>query len=160
MKATFTSILILFSLAVGVPESIPSDPYIALSQSEKSLLKPQVERWVRDQLKHDWSDLWEIQDQTPELKNVLLMGRKDAPDMTREEYVQAMRGTIGTGFPAIKAFRLTEVDREEGGFQVVGCAKMQREEWKQTSIQYVHIRVVNGTTRFGLIDGSPEECSL
>jgi hypothetical protein len=39
-----------------------TDPYSSLSPDEKNLLKPQIERWIRDQVKHDWSDLWEIQE--------------------------------------------------------------------------------------------------
>jgi hypothetical protein len=107
-----------------------------------------------------WSDSWEIQDQTPELKNELLLGRKDAPDMDRNEYVQAMRSTIGIGYPEIKAFTLTEVDKEADGFQVVGCAKLQREEWKKVTEQYVHLKVVNGKVLFGMYEGSGEPCKL
>src|SRR5271166_1144916 len=89
--------VILFSVPLG-------DPYNALSSEEKVLLKPAIERWTRDQIKHNWADLWEIQDQTSEVKNELLLGQRDAPDMNRARYVQAMRETMGTGFPEINAF--------------------------------------------------------
>jgi hypothetical protein len=102
--------------------------------------------------------MWEIQDQTPELKNELLLGNRDAPDMNRNEYVQAMQTTVGIGYPEIRAFKLTEVDKEDGGFQVVGCAKLQREEWKKITEQYVHLKVVNGKALFGLYEGSGVEC--
>lgn len=119
----FAFIFMLASLPV-------SDPYSTLSPSEKELLKPQVERWIRDQIKHDWSDLWAIQDQTPELKNELLLGQKDAPDMDRNRFVQAMRSTIGRGFPEIKSFTLSDIQRESGGFRAEGCGRLQRENWK------------------------------
>jgi hypothetical protein len=137
-----------------------SDPYSSLSQSEKELLKPQVERWIRDQIKHDWSDLWEIQDQTPELKNELLLGQKDAPDMDRNRYVQAMRATIGSGYPEIKAFTLNEIQRENGGFRVEGCGRLQRENWKQTSVTNVRTKIVNNKVVFGLPDLTPDPCKL
>jgi hypothetical protein len=137
-----------------------SDPYSSLSQSEKELLKPQVERWIHDQIKHDWADLWEIQDQTPELKNDLLLGERDAPDMDRNRYVQAMRATIGSGYPEIKAFKLNEIQRENGGFRVEGCARLQRENWKQTSVTSVHARIVNNKLVFGLPDLTPDPCKL
>src|SRR5271166_1989733 len=89
-----------------------NDPYSSLSRAERELLKPQVERWVKDQIKHNWSDLWEIQDQTPELKNELLLGDRDHPDLSRIEYVQAMQETMGVGYPEIKAFTLSEIQRE------------------------------------------------
>ncbi len=137
-----------------------TDPYGSLTPAEQALLKPQIERWIRDQVKHDWSDMWEIQDQTPELKNELLLGRKDAPDMDRSNYVQAMQETMGIGYPEIKAFTLHEIRREDGGFWVLGCGKLQREEWKQTSITDVHIRIVQGKPKFGLSGGTPELCKL
>ena len=37
---------------------------------------------------------------------------------------------------------------------------MQQEEWKKITIQYVHVRVVNGKVLFGLYEGSGEECRL
>jgi len=55
------------------------DPYGSLTPDEAKILKLQLERWMRDQLKHDWSDLWNIQDQTAGLKNELLLGHGDAP---------------------------------------------------------------------------------
>lgn len=157
-----TSITIIISLAflIGAAGSATDDPYGPLTPSDRTLLKPQIERWIHDQVKHDWSDMWEIQDQTPELKNDLLLGRKDAPDMDRNQYVQAMRNTIGIGYPEIKAFKLTEVDKETDGFQVVGCARLQREEWKRVTVQYVHLRLANGKILFGLYEGSGEDCKL
>ena len=69
-----------------------------------------------------------------------------------------MRETIGVGYPEIKAFALHEVRREGGVFLATGCAKQQREAWKQTSIASVRIRVVDGKALFGLHQGTPEPC--
>jgi hypothetical protein len=71
-----------------------------------------------------------------------------------------MRSTIGIGYPEIKAFTLTEVDIEAGGFQIVGGARLQREEWKATHIQYVHAKLVNGKALLGWPDGSGEQCKV
>ena len=160
MKA-LANLIMLLGLLVAVGVGAATDPFGSLTPAEKALLKPQIERWIHDQVKHDWSDLWEIQDQTPrELKNSLLLGRKDAPDMDRKQYVDAMRSTIGIGYPEIKAFTLTEVDREADGFQVVGCARLQREEWRATTIQYIHVKLVNGKALFAWPDGSAEQCKV
>jgi hypothetical protein len=80
--------------------------------------------------------------------------------MDRKQYAEAMRGTIGTGYPEIRGFTVTEVDKESDGYQMVGCAKLQREGWRATTIQYIHVRVVDGKIRFGWPDGSAEECKL
>jgi hypothetical protein len=78
----------------------------------------------------------------------------------RAGLIDAMRGTIGVGYPEIKAFTLTEVDKETDGFQVVGCARLQREEWKATTIQYINVKLVNGKALFGWPDGSGEKCKV
>jgi hypothetical protein len=153
-------VVLVLGLFTAATASSAVDPYTTLPSEEKALLKPQIERWIRDQLKHDWSDMWEIQDQTSRLKNELLLGRRNAPDMNRSEYIQAMRETIGIGYPEIKAFTLTEVGKEADGFQVVGCAKEQREEWHSTRIEYIHVRIEHGRTLFDLPDSSNEPCEL
>jgi hypothetical protein len=159
MKIT-ANLVMLLALLVAAGVGAATDPFGSLAPAEKVLLKPQIERWIHDQVKHDWPDLWEIQSQTPELKNSLLLGRRDAPDMDRKQYVDAMRGTIGIGYPEIKAFTLTEVDKEADGFQVVGCARLQRGEWTATTIQYIHVKLVNGKALFGWSDGSAERCKV
>jgi hypothetical protein len=136
-----------------------SDPYASLASSEKTLLAPQVERWIHDQVKHDWSDMFEIQDQTSQLKNELLL-KRDAPDMDRKQYIQAMQQTMGVGYPEIKAFTLREIRHEGDVFRVLGCGKLQREDWKQTSITEVRVSIVNGKTMFGLPILTPELCKL
>jgi hypothetical protein len=137
-----------------------NDPYTSLTQSDRELLKPQVERWIHDELQHDWSDLWEIQDQTPEMKNEILLGRKELPDLDRRQFIEAMHQTINIGYPEIKKFKLQEVKAEEGGYLVWGCGEQQREEWKRTSVTYVHIRIVKGKILFGLHGGNPDPCNL
>ena len=157
MKLLVASAMALACMLSSTPVS---DPYGSLTPGERTLLKFQIERWIRDQTKHDWTDMWEIQDQTPDLKNEILLGQKGAPDLDRIQYVQAMRATIGIGFPEIKAYTLREIRRENGGFWILGCGKLQREEWKQTSMTDVHVKVVNGKAMFGLPGGTPEPCKL
>src|ERR1700679_226822 len=95
------------------------DPYSTLTSEQKSLLKPVVERYVRDQIKQDWADLWEIQDQTSDLKNELLLGHRDAPDLSKEQFVSVMRETIGTGYPRLRSFELREVKDDKGNFIMI-----------------------------------------
>jgi hypothetical protein len=65
-------------------------------------------------IKQDWGDLWEIQDQTPDLKNELLLGKRDAPNLTKQQFVAAMRETIGSGYPRLRSFDLREVKPDKG----------------------------------------------
>jgi hypothetical protein len=103
--------------------------------------------------------MWEIQDQTGDLMNELLLHR-DAPDLDRKQYVQGMQATIGIGFPEIKAFTLREIRNANGTFRVLGCGKLQREAWKQTSITEVLVSIVKGKTMFGLPKLTPEPCTF
>jgi hypothetical protein len=133
-----------------------------LSPDQKTLLKPQIERWIHDQVKHDWADMWEIQDQTPESKNELLLGQKDAPDLDRIEYVQAMQETIGVGYPTIEAFTLRAVEVKDDGkvLRISGCARERREEWKKTGLIYVRAKVIDGKALFELPPVGDEPCEL
>ena len=80
--------------------------------------------------------------------------------MDRDRYVQAMRGTVGSGFPEIKSFTLNDVQRESGGFRVKGCGKLQREDWKQTSVTNVHAKILRDKVLFGLPDFTADPCKL
>ena len=59
-------------LAVMTLSGAANDPYRALTTDQRVMLLPVIERYVREQIKQDWGDLWEIQDQTSDLKNELL----------------------------------------------------------------------------------------
>lgn len=158
--ADMLKLAIVFALAVASTAMPTSDPYGSLTPAEVRFLKPEIERWILDQVKHDWTDMGKIQEQTSELKNALLLGRRDAPDMDQKQYVQRMRVTMGLDYPEIKAFTLRDVQRESGGFRVVGCGRLQRETWKQTSITFVHVNIVNDKAMFGLPKGTPDSCKL
>jgi len=153
---------ISFTMALALLFMPASDPYASLSPDQKTLLKPQIERWIHDQVKHDWADMWELQDQTPELKNELLLGRKDAPDLDRNQYIQAMKETIGIGYPMIEAFTLRAVEVKNDGrvLWISGCAKEQREEWQKTGIMYVRAKIINGKALFDLPPVGDEPCEL
>jgi serine protease inhibitor ecotin len=107
--------MVLLGLFVAVGVAAAADPFGSLTPADKALLKPQSERWIHDQVKHDWSDLWEIQDQTPELKNSLLLGRKEAPDMDRKYiHVKVENGKVLFGWPDGSASNVSSNRRSTG----------------------------------------------
>ena len=81
---TFALFLLLASSCIA-----QADPYASLTPERRLVLQPAVDRFVRDVTKQDWKDLWEIQDQTSNMKNELLEGHRDAPDLARSQYVAA-----------------------------------------------------------------------
>lgn len=151
---------ILVALCATLASTTSGDPFVQVTTNQRALLQPAIARWTSDQVKHNWSDLWEITDQTSEMKNELLLDRT-SPDMTKNEFVHAMRYTMDSGYPIIHEFTLIKVVSEPEGFEVTGCGKKTREEWHQTSLTTVHVRLVNGKPRFGLHSGaSSEPCTL
>ncbi|MFP5275672.1 MAG: hypothetical protein ACLGPM_01040 [Acidobacteriota bacterium] len=160
MRTVLESVLLSMALCLIASAATGSDPYANLRPEERAILQPAIDRWIHDQVKHDWKDLWEIQDQTSDLKNELLLGQRDAPDLNRQQYVEAMNETMGSGYWTIQSFSLREIRREKDGYWVLGCGKVKREEWHQISITDVHIRVVDGKPKFGLPGGTPDSCKL
>ena len=107
---------------------------------------PVVERHIRDQIKQKWTDLWEIQDQTSDMKNELLLGRRDAPDLAKEQFCFAMQETIGTGYPRLRSFvRVAGGKARQGQFIVIGCGYATRETWKRKGFVIAGIRIVTGS---------------
>src|SRR5260370_10879719 len=96
-KQLFLVFTEICAISTSATAKISPDPYALLSAEEKAVLKPGIERYVHDQLKQNWADLWEIQDQTSDLKNELLLGNRTASDMTKEQFVAAMKEMISTG---------------------------------------------------------------
>jgi hypothetical protein len=153
----FTAICAISTFAAA--QTSP-DPYASLSAEEKAVLKPGIERYVHDQLKQNWADLWEIQDQTSDLKNELLLGNRTAPDMTKEQFVAAMKEMISTGgYPIMREFELRTVKADKGNFVVIGCAKATRESWHQTGFVVFGARIAEGKPKFDIWSVTSNSCS-
>jgi hypothetical protein len=128
-----------------------SDPYASITPEQKAVLQPGIERYIKDQLHEKWDDLYQIQDQTSDLKNELLLGERDAPDMTRDQYVKAMKYTLATGgFPRLKGFSLSMVRADKGNFIVIGCGQATRESWHGTGTVIFGARIVDGQAKFDI----------
>jgi hypothetical protein len=137
-----------------------ADPYASLSAEQKAILKPGVERYVHDQLKQNWGDLWEIQDQTSDLKNSLLLGNRDAPDMTKDQFVRAMKYTIESGGrPRMRSFELRVLREDKGNLIVIGCAEATRESWHGTGFVIFGARIVDGKAKFDIWSMTSDSCS-
>ena len=146
-------------LAVIALSGATNDPYSATTPDQRAILKPVIERYVRDQIRQDWGDLWEIQDQTSDLKNELLSGRRDAPDLSKQQFVSAMRETIGSGYPRLRSFELRDVKPDNGNFVMIGCGIATRESWKQKGVIIAGIKIVNRKPKVELFSMTSDSCS-
>lgn len=149
--------LLLVAAASG---QTTNDPYANVPAEQRQAYKAVIERFVRDQIKQNWADLWEIQDQTPDMKNTLLQGDRNAPDLSKDQFVQAMRYTVGSGsFPRLRSFTLREIKKDKEGFVMIGCGKATREAWKQTGFVIAGIRLVNGTPKIDIWSMTSDSCT-
>ena len=155
MKALIYMAVILMALRVA---NASTDPFTELSPKQKALVKPVIERYVHDQITENWGDLWEISDQTPDLKNELLSGNRNAPDMTKEQFVSAMRETIGTGLPRLHSFDLLQVKVDQGNLTMVGCGYATREGWKKKGLVIAGIKIVNGRAKMDIFAMTSDTC--
>jgi hypothetical protein len=160
MKRATLVLTVICAISTFAAAQTSPDPYASLSAEEKAVLKPGIERYVHDQLKQNWADLWEIQDQTSDLKNELLLGNRTAPDMTKEQFVAAMKEMIGTGgYPIMREFELRTVKADKGNFVVIGCAKATRESWHQTGFVVFGAKIAEGKPKFDIWSVTSNSCS-
>ncbi len=156
MKNLFVAGLLLLSLP---SQAAGPNPYSALTPEQRSILQPGIERYVSDQVKKNWGDLWEIQDQTVEVKRELLLGDV-GPDMDRKQFVKAMKYTLGTGGrPQMTKFELQEVRQDKGNFLVVGCGTGVRESFHFHGIVIFGARIVAGKPVFDIFSFVSDTCS-
>jgi hypothetical protein len=145
-----------FTITMAVAQTV--DPYSSIAPEQRPVLQAGIERYLNDQINQNWKDLWEIQDQTSDLKNELLLGNRTAPDLSKEQFVAAMKETIGVGYPRLRAFALRTVKADKGNLIVVGCGKATRESWQQTGIVIFGARIVGTEPRFDLWSMTSEPC--
>lgn len=108
----------------------------------------------------DMADLWEIQDQTSDMKNELLLGNRTAPDLSKDQFVAAMREVITTGgYPRMRDFELRVVRADKGNFIVSGCAKATRESWHGTGFVIFGVRIIDGKARFDIWSMTSDSCT-
>jgi hypothetical protein len=111
-------------------------------------------------LKQNWADLWEIQDQTSDMKNELILGNRTAPDMSKDQFVAVMREVIATGgYPRMKDFKLRVAKEDKGNFIVIGCATWMRESSRGTGFAIFGARIVDGKAKFDIWSMTSNSCT-
>ena len=156
MKHVLIATFLLLFLPIQATEP---NPYSALTPEQRSILQPGIERYVSDQVKKNWADLWEIQDQTVEVKRELLLG-ESGPDMDRKQFSKLMKYTIETGGrPHLTKFELQEVRPDKGNFLVVGCGTAVRESFHIHGIVIFGARIIEGKPVFDIFSFVSETCS-
>jgi hypothetical protein len=138
------------------------DIYKQVVPADRPLLRDGVDRYVRDQIKRDWTDLFEIK--FPGFAIVAdyddLSGK--APVLSKQDFADVMNEQIYDGSrPFMRSFHLVSITPVKGGYEVRGCSKAQRESFHFKGILTFTAYVSNGQVRFGgwrYIDSMPQSC--
>lgn len=139
------------------------DLYLRVAPADRQLLKDGIDRYVRDQIKRDWSDLFEIK-----IPGFAIVADYDdlsdkAPVLSKSEFVDVMNEQVSNGSrPFMQSFNLKSITPVKGGYEVRGCSKAQRESFHFKGILTFAAYISDGRVRFGgwrYVDSMPQSCS-
>jgi hypothetical protein len=127
------------------------DPFASLRTEESGLIKPVVERYIRDQAKQNWADLWDIYDQNSDIEFKRDTRRSDdAPPLDREQFAKAWQELISSGsMPYLTKLQVTEVHSTPKGFIVRGCGEAKRENFHFKGLLNIEVHLDNGKPLLG-----------
>jgi hypothetical protein len=126
-----------------------NDPFAGIAPQDRSVLEPAISRYTHDQMKHDWTDLWQIDEQDIDTKRDFLL-KDDSPAVSREQYVERKEEAIASGgVPLMSSFELISVVPQSDGFLISGCAAAKRESFHFKGIVEFIAHVRNGKATFG-----------
>jgi hypothetical protein len=154
--------VILLLLTPGLIGASDSNPFASVRPEDRTLLEPAIKRFAQDQIKHNWADLWEIDEQDIDTKRDFLL-KDDAPAVAKSEYIEDKENAIASGgVPLMTSFELTSVVPDGGGFLINGCSAAKRESFHFKgiieAIAHIHEgKVTFGSWRFKYI--MPHSCS-
>jgi hypothetical protein len=159
MPARRLFLLILLLVLVAAK----SDVYENVVPADRQLLKQGLERYTRDQIKRDWSDLYEIKipgyaidTDYDDLSGKALL-------FSKTSFVEALNERVSNGsLPFMQSFDLVSITPVQGGYEVRGCSKAQRESFHFKGIVKLTAYVSAGQVRFGswmFVYSMPHSCS-
>jgi hypothetical protein len=159
MKAPGLVLLILLPFLFAAR----TDVYQQVGSADRQPLKQGVERYTQDQIKRNWSDLFEIKipGYAIDADYDDLSGK--TPVHSKKDFVDAMDERVSNGsLPFMQSFDLTSITPVKGGYEVRGCSKAQRESFHFKGIVKFTAYVSDGQVRFGswmFVYSMPHSCS-
>lgn len=100
------------------------DLYLRVAPADRQLLKDGIDRYVRDQIKRDWSDLFEIK-----IPGFAIVADYDdlsdkVPVLSKSEFVDVMNEQVSNGSrPFMQSFNLKSITPVKGAMR---CAAVQK----------------------------------
>src|ERR1700744_1555923 len=128
-KADFIFIALALLLIVPAARTQTISPFAAVTPQTKVLLEPAIARFSKDEIRMDWKDLWEIDEQDVARKRDFLLKDEAAP-VSRDQFILLMNQAIeGGGTPIMTSFQLVNVAPHSDGFLVSACVAAKRESF-------------------------------
>jgi hypothetical protein len=159
MIARRTILLILLPFLVAAK----TDLYQQVALADRPLLKDGLDRYVRDQIKRNWSDLFEIKIPGYAIDTNYDDLSANAPALSKKAFADAMEERVSNGsLPFMQSFDLVSITPMNGGYEVRGCSKAQRESFHFKGIVKLNAYVSNGQVHFGswiFAYSMPHSCS-
>jgi len=145
-KILTLSFLPVLFVAIGASKA---NPFAAVQPADRALLEPAIKRFAQDQMKLNWNDLWEIDEQDIVTKRDFSL-KDDAPSVQRSEYVERKEDALASGgVPVLTSFELTSVTPDGDGFIVNSCSAAKREGFHFKGIIEVKAHIRQGKVTFG-----------
>ncbi|MGO9338168.1 MAG: hypothetical protein ACLPY1_11735 [Terracidiphilus sp.] len=137
--------------------------YEQVVPADRQPLKEGVQRYTRDQMKRNWSDLFEIRIPGYAIDTDYDDLSGNAPILSKKDFVDALDERVSNGsLPFMQSFDLVSVTPVKGGYEVRGCSKAQRESFHFKGIVKFMAYVSDGKFRFGswmFVYSMPHSCS-
>jgi hypothetical protein len=159
MKAHLIFILLLLPLLLAAK----SDPYEKVAPADRASVETGLQRYIKDQIGRNWADLYEIAVPGYAIQGDYddLTGKRE-PFLSKDGFVQAEENQLANGtLPLMKSFDVVSTAPVEGGYEVRGCSKAQRESFKFKGILRFNAYVSKGQIRFGawsFVYAMPHSC--
>jgi hypothetical protein len=148
-KVDFFLIALAFLLIASPAWTQSPSPFVAVTPQTQVLLGPAITRFSKDEIKMDWKDLWEIDEQEVATKREFLL-KDDAAPVSRDQYILLMNQAIeGGGVPIMTSFQLVKVIPQLDGFLVSACVAAKRESFHFKGIVEVTAHLRDGKVTFG-----------
>jgi len=126
------------------------DLYQPVAPADRQLLKEGLDRYVQDQIKRNWSDLFEIKIPGYAIETNYDDLSGNAPVLSKHEFIEKMYQLTSNGTePYMQSFDLVSITPVKGGYEVHGCSKAQRESFHFKGILTFTAYVSDGQVHFG-----------
>lgn len=143
---------VVFALGFGTvlsTNAVKPEPFSNLTPQERAIVEPAIRRYTNDEIKHDWSDLWTLDEQDIDTKRDFML-KDDAAPVPQKRYVELKQDAIASGgVPLMTSFKLLSVLRRGDEFLVSGCSAAVRESYHFKGIVEVTAHIHDGKASFG-----------